>query len=37
MVGDSTIRFDVYRQDDDVARIDGWIPRDDDLGGGGLQ
>ena len=33
MVGDSTIRFDVCRRDNDVARFDGWIPRDDDFGG----
>ena len=33
MVGDSTIRFDVCRRDDDVARFDGWIPRNDDFGG----
>ena len=33
MVGDSTIKFDVCRQDNDVARFNGWIPRDDDFGG----
>jgi hypothetical protein len=33
MVGYSTIKFDVCRRDDDVARLDGWIPRNDDFGG----